>query len=220
VKIRPYQEKGRVAIHKEWESLQSTLVVMPTGTGKTRLASAIIEDRRRFRSLFICHRQELVFQAAEHIKQVTNLNVGIEMGDFKTINDGLFNRPDVIVASVQTLCSGGDGGGRMAKFNPDDFQTVIADEAHHSPSDSWRSVLDFFLQNKNCKLLGITATPDRADEEALGQIFDSVAFDYEILDAIKDGWLVPIEQQMVSSIIEEEAFGKMRTTAGDLNGAD
>ena len=46
-------------------------------------------------------------------------------------------------------------------------------------------------------MLGGTATPDRADEEELGQVFQSVAFDYEVLDAIHDGWLVPIEQQMV-----------------------
>jgi superfamily II DNA or RNA helicase len=66
--------------------------------------------------------------------------------------------------------------------------------------------------------LGVTATPDRADEEALGQVFQSVACDYEILDAINDGWLVPVEQQLVN--IEGLDFSSVRTTAGDLNGAD
>src|SRR5205823_2117669 len=67
-------------------------------------------------------------------------------------------------------------------------------------------------------VLGVTATPDRADEEALGQIFESVAYDYEILDAINDGWLVPVMQQMVK--ITGLDFSHIRTTAGDLNGAD
>jgi superfamily II DNA or RNA helicase len=95
---------------------------------------------------------------------------------------------------------------------------VICDEAHHYTSPSFRRVLDYYKQNPELKVLGVTATPDRADEAALGQVFESVAFDYEILDAIHDGWLVPVDQKMVH--IEGLDFSHIRTTAGDLNGAD
>jgi superfamily II DNA or RNA helicase len=79
-------------------------------------------------------------------------------------------------------------------------------------------VIDYYRTNPALKVLGVTATPDRADEEALGQVFQSVAFDYEVLDAIHEGWLVPIEQQMVH--VEGLDYSSIRTTAGDLNGGD
>ena len=106
----------------------------------------------------------------------------------------------------------------MGKFDPMDFWVLIIDEAHHATSPSYRKVINYYRTNPKLKIIGFTATPDRSDEEALGQIFDVVAFDYEILDAIRDGWLVPIEQQMVS--IESLDFSSVRTTAGDLNSAD
>jgi len=95
---------------------------------------------------------------------------------------------------------------------------VIVDEGHHSTSASYRRVLDWYMTNPDLRVLGVTATPDRADEEALGQVYETVALDYEIEDAIRDGWLVPVTQQMVH--VEGLDFSGCRTTAGDLNGAD
>ncbi len=106
----------------------------------------------------------------------------------------------------------------MSKFEPSQFGLLIIDEAHHATSPSYRRVIDYYRTNPALKVLGVTATPDRADEEALGQVFQSVAFDYEVLDAIHDGWLVPIEQQMVH--VEGLDYSSIRTTAGDLNGGD
>jgi superfamily II DNA or RNA helicase len=106
----------------------------------------------------------------------------------------------------------------MTKFNPDDFGVLVIDEAHHATADTYRRVIEYYRRNPALKVLGVTATPDRADEEALGQVYESVAFDFEILDAIEGGWLVPIEQQMVH--VEGLDFSGVRTTAGDLNGAD
>ena len=224
--LRPYQEKTRSAVHDEWVDNQSTLVQWPTGTGKTRLASAIIKDRSEIgRSLFLCHRTELVNQAAEHIRKVTGLSVGIEMGEYKVVNNGLFSLPQVVVATIQTLSSGGDGGGRIGKFSPEDFNTIVADECHHAVSPSWKKVINYFLNNKSCKLLGISATCDRADEEALGQVFESVAFNYPLADpshaepnAIDDGWLVPVDSFMVS--VEAMDLTNVGTTCGELNGPD
>jgi superfamily II DNA or RNA helicase len=95
---------------------------------------------------------------------------------------------------------------------------VLVHNCHHGISPSYQNLINYYRQNKNLKVLGVTATPDRTDEEALGQIFQTVAYDYEILDGITDGWLVPIEQQFVS--IAGLDFSSVRTTAGDLNGAD
>jgi superfamily II DNA or RNA helicase len=106
----------------------------------------------------------------------------------------------------------------MNRFSPHDFGLLVIDEGHHSTAASYRKVIEHFSQNPELKILGVTATPDRADEEALGQIFETVADVYEILDAIHDGWLVPIDQQMVN--VEDLDFSGIHTVAGDLNSGE
>ena len=215
--LRPYQLAAADAIFKEWQDNDSTLVVMPTGGGKTILFADVIRRVFPRRALVIAHREELIFQARDKIQRVTGLNADVEMGEYRA-DGGLFGSSRVVVSTIQTQCSGGDGGGRMSKFDPQRFGVLIIDEAHHATSPTYRRVIDYYRTNPALKVLGVTATPDRADEEALGQVFQSVAFDYEVLDAIHDGWLVPIEQQMVH--VEGLDYSSIRTTAGDLNGGD
>lgn len=220
MKSRDYQKKAENAILADWrDGKRKVLAVMATGCGKTILFASVIRSQFPQKALVIAHREELIWQARDKIEAVTGLRVEVEMGEHKSDMDRDLFRPkaDVVVATVQTLCAGGDGAGRLGKFNPDDFGILIIDECHHGVADGYRRVIDYMLRNPKLKILGVTATPDRQDEGALGQIFDSVSFDYEILDAIKDGWLVPIEQQMVS--IDSLDFSQIRTVSGDLNGA-
>jgi superfamily II DNA or RNA helicase len=217
MKLRPYQSAASDAIFAEWQENDSTLVVMPTGGGKTILFADVIRRVAPRRALVLAHREELIFQAQDKIQRVTGLQADVEMGEYRA-ESGLFDAARVVVSTIQTQCSGGDGGGRMGKFDPQRFGVLIIDEAHHATSPSYRRVIDYYRTNPALKVLGVTATPDRADEEALGQVFQSVAFDYEVLDAIHDGWLVPIEQQMVH--VEGLDYSSIRTTAGDLNGGD
>lgn len=219
MKLRPYQHAAALAVLKEWEDKRSTLVVIPTGGGKTILFADMIRRVFPRKALVIAHREELIFQAKEKIQRVTGYRVEVEMADQRAnMADGFFGGPQVVVSTVQTQTAGGAGAGRMSKFLPSDFGLLIVDEAHHVTAESYRRILNYYGQNEHLRVLGVTATPDRADEEALGQVFDSVAYDYEILDAIRDGWLVPIEQQVVE--IDGLDFSAMRTTAGDLNGGD
>lgn len=214
-RLRDYQHAAVEAVFREWEGHRSTLIVLPTGTGKTVTAAEIVRRCYPQRALFLAHREELIFQAARSIHDHTGLHCEIEMADLWA-EGVLWGGSSVVVSTVQTQIAGKRG--RMARFNPDDFGLVIIDEAHRVTASSYRRVLDHYKQNPNLKILCLTATPDRADAEALGQVIDSVAFDYEILDAINDGYLVPLEQRMVT--IEGLDFSAVRTTAGDLNGAD
>jgi superfamily II DNA or RNA helicase len=107
---------------------------------------------------------------------------------------------------------------RMQKFDPMDFTLAIIDEAHHAVSPTWRRMIRYFQQNPNLRVCGLTATPDRADEEALGKIFDSVTFERDILFGIDGGWLVPILQEYIEC--KNLDFSQCRTTAGDLNAGD
>lgn len=220
--LRPYQGQSVSSIFMEWRTKTSTLIVLPTGTGKTIVFAAVIKKFKQ-RAIVLAHVKELIWQARSKIMDTTGLTVDVEMGDVHAqVSDNLLTggkAADVIVSTRQTQISGMDGKGRMTKFNPMDFGLLIIDECHRSASDSYRTVIEYYTKaNPDLRVLGVTATPDRADEKALGEIFESVAFKYELEDAINDGWLVPISQLMV--VVDGLDFSSIRTVAGDLNGAD
>ena len=219
MRLRDYQEKAADGIFTAWADHTSALAVLPTGLGKTVLFAEIIRrmHERGCRAMVLAHREELITQAADKIQRVTGLEAQIEMGEYH-VQTYFGQMPPVVVSTVQTHCAGGDGLGRMSKFDPQDFGLVVIDEAHHATAGTYRRCIDWYRQNPACKVLGVTATPDRADEAALGQVFDAVAYEYGVLEAIQNGWLVPIEQQMVT--VGSLDFSSVRTTAGDLNQGD
>ncbi|EDY19025.1 type III restriction protein res subunit [Chthoniobacter flavus Ellin428] len=214
--LRDYQAAAADAVEEKWKKHQSTLCVLPTGCGKTVLFAEIIRRRQPGRALVIAHREELIVQAVKKIEAVTGLEAEVEMAE-QVASNSLFHKTPVVVASIQTLVSGGNRR-RMERFRPEDFDTIVVDEFHHATAASYRAVLEYFLRNEKAKLLGVTATPDRADQAALGLVCESVAFDYEVRAAIDDGWLVPVEQQMVT--IDGLDYSQIHTTAGDLNSAE
>lgn len=216
--LRDYQLRCVEAVLAEWQKVQSTMVQAATGVGKTTIFCEIIRRRQPCRALVIAERRQLIKQTAGRITAETELECDIEMGFQHADNHGLLERRPVVVATVQTLCSGREQR-RYMKWKPTDFDLLVIDELHHAASKSYRIVLDYFRQNKSLKVLGVTATPDRADGKSLiGPVCDSMAFKYDILDAIQDSWLVPVTQQFcpVSSL----DFSHVRTTCGDLNEGD
>ncbi len=217
MKMRDYQEACVDNIFQEWETVRSTLVVCPTGVGKTAIAAEVIRRIQPKRSIFMAHREELITQARDKIERFAGVPCEIEMADLYCRPD-LFKSEGVVVATVQTLNSSYGGRTRMSRFKPEGFGLLVIDEAHRGVAKTYKNVINYFSQNLELKILSLTATPDRSDRLSLGAICETVAFDYEVLDAIHDGWLVPIEQQYVQ--INGLDFSSMRTTAGDLNNAD
>lgn len=212
--MREYQGTCKGNIFTEFKSVRSTLVVMATGLGKTVVMGHVAADWKDGRVLMLAHREELISQGAEKIGAIVGEDCDIEKAEQYADRRSLYNRAHVVAASVQTLKS----KKRLERFNPNDFGLVMVDEAHHATSPSYQEIIDYFCQNAKLKVLGVTATPDRADEAALGQVFDSVAFDYQINDGINDGWLSPIDQRFV--FVEGLDFSRCGTIGGDLNGAD
>lgn len=196
---------------------QSTLVVMPTGCGKTIVFGHAARDWNWGRVMILAHREELIFQAAQKVGAVCKEQCGIEMADLEVVEKSTYKQR-VVVSSVQTLNSVRRGTRRMEKFDPLEFGLLIIDEAHHATAASYRRIVDWFGRNPDLRLLGVTATPDRADEEALGQVFESVAFEYGISDAVSEGWLVPIEQQFVH--VEGLDLSQCRSDRNDLKESD
>lgn len=210
VNQRDYQDKAEDAVFREWEQHRSTVVVMATGLGKTITFAKVIKRLGR-RALVIAHRRELIFQAVESIERSVGLKCAVEMANERASSD-LFSHRPVVVSTVQTMSKG------LERWRPDDFGLIVCDEFHHGTASTYRKIFDYFGQNPHLKILGVTATPDRADEEALSQVCDSVAFEYDIYDGVQDGWLVPVTQQFcpVSSL----DLSHVRTTAGELNQGD
>lgn len=215
--LRDYQEEDVALILEEFKTSKSTLYHAATGLGKTRVVTEVAKRMLPKRTLFLCHRSELIFQTHR-----TFTDAGIECQIEKAeliASTNLFTRSPAVLASVQTMLSGEIDKKRMARFKPSDFGLLIYDESHHSVSKGNKTIVDYFTSgNPDLRVLGATATPDRADEEALGQIFETVVGDRDILFGIDNGWLVEPLQQMIH--ISGIDFSHVRTTAGDLNGAD
>lgn len=185
MQLRPYQREAKDAVFTEWDKGNSrTLIVLPTGTGKTIVFSDITQEcvRRGERVLILAHRCELLDQAADKLKKSTGLVAAVEKAEQSCL--GSWYR--VVVGSVQTLMR----EKRLAGFSKDYFDDIIIDEAHHAISDSYTRVLEHFSE---AKVLGVTATPDRGDMKNLGQVFDSLAYEYTLPKAIKEGYLSPIK---------------------------
>lgn len=218
MELRDYQRKAYDSIIEQYDNNKSTLAVMATGTGKTVLFAHLIKHfAERGRVMVITHREELLQQAARTIRNVTGIESDIEKAD-QWADATMFDKTRCIIASVQSLSSGARGAARLERFNPSEFSLVVCDEVHHVTADTWQRAVSHFQRNPELKVFGCTATPDRADEQALGQIIESVAYEYEVDQAIRDGWLVPIRSRAV--YVDSLDFSQVRTTAGDLNGAD
>lgn len=217
---RDYQLDACIKIFEQWQTVQRTLCVMGTGTGKTVVAGMVAKEvlaQNLGRIIVICHREELIRQAAHKFEEICGIKPEIEKADEWAGECDVYGKCPIVVASVQTLISG-KGTKRYKRFAPMDFKMLWVDEGHHAPAKSFADVISYFCQNPKLKCLGVTATADRADKEALGQIFQSVAFEYNLTDAINDGYLVPIKQRSVE--IDGLDFSHVRTTAGDLNQGD
>ena len=202
--LRPYQEEARQAIEKEWASgVRNTLLVLPTGTGKTVVFSKVVEDRVREgdRVLIMAHRGELLNQAADKLGKMTGLSCAIEKAEESCL--GKWNR--VVVGSVQSL----QRPQRLDKFPDDYFSTIVVDEAHHAITDGYRRILDKFSK---AHVLGVTATPDRGDQRKLGEVFQSLAYEYSIVQAIKQGYLCRIMAQTIPLQLDMRS---LKTQAGD-----
>ena len=209
MQLRPYQQEAREAVQAEWASgRKRTLLVLPTGCGKTIVFSKIIEDQVKEgkRVLVLAHRSELLEQASDKLKTATGLGTALEKAEHSSL--GSWYR--VVVGSVQTM----QREKRLAKFPPNYFDTIVVDEAHHCISDGYQRVLQHF---EDSNVLGVTATPDRGDMKNLGSYFDSLAYEYSIVEAIKSGYLSKIKAITIPLTLD---LSQVTTQSGDFKASD
>lgn len=207
--LRPYQQEAREAIFEQWDSgVKKTLLVLPTGCGKTIVFAKVTEDcvRRGDRVLILAHRGELLEQASDKIRKSTGLGCAMEKAE-ESCKDSWFR---IVVGSVQTMMR----EKRLSQFTEDYFNTIIIDEAHHCISDSYQRVLRHF---PDAHVLGVTATPDRGDMRNLGSYFETLAYEYTLPKAIKEGYLTPIKALTIPLKID---MSGVAVQAGDFKASD
>lgn len=172
---------------REQERWGRALVVLATGLGKTYLAALDVvqwaESRGRMpRVLILAHREELLLQAAKTFRRLLR-----ERAPRVTWFSGALADldGDIVLASVQKLSR----PQHIAKLAPDRFDYIIVDEVHHGTAPSYRAILD---RVEPSFLLGLTATPERADgADLLGLFDDHVAYRADLGTGIERGRLVP-----------------------------
>jgi DNA repair protein RadD len=150
------------------------LIVAPTGAGKTTIAAAMVDRvlERGRRALFVAHRKELIDQASARLDSI-GVDHGVIMAGHRR------HRPDepMQVASVQTL----------VRREAPDADVVIIDEAHRAAAKSYRQILKHYPE---AIVIGLTATPYRADGAPLGGVFSTFVEAVGVDQLVRDGWLV------------------------------
>ena len=200
---RDYQADKAVDIVRELRVHRSTLAVMATGLGKTVLF-CVLAKLWPGRVLILAHRKELIQQAWGKVTELTGERVGIEKAHEHSYG------ARIVVGSVQTLKEH-----RLRGISAPPFDLIIVDEAHHCTAKSYRKILAAFPA---AKVLGVTATPKRGDNKAMGRVFDSHAGEaLDMLWGIENGWLTPLR---VHSIETEIDFGKIKVTDGEFDQGD
>jgi superfamily II DNA or RNA helicase len=202
--LRPYQEQAVAAILKSWIDYDRSLLVAPTGSGKTIIFAHIAQRAGQLdngKTLILAHREELIDQAIDKLHLACDIRATKEKADSYADRTA-----QVVVASVQTLHAT-----RLQSWPKDHFARVIVDEAHHVTADSYQRILAHF---QDTRVLGVTATPDRGDKRNLGTYFQDVAHEISLLDLIRDQFLSPIKAETIPIKID---LAGVKVAKGDLD---
>jgi ATP-dependent helicase IRC3 len=210
-KLRPYQKAAVAAVLSRYrdQKEQRMLLYLPTGAGKTVIATHIIKalrERASFgRALFIAHRREILDQTAQTLRRhLPRVTVEVEQGERSSSG-----KADITVASVQSLVR------RKERYDPKAFALVVCDECHRALAPSWEEVIGYFYAHADTKLLllGMTATPRRTDGKSALEVFGETAFEISRTDLEDLGFLVPMRYFTVRSDLK---LDKVKLSAGDF----
>lgn len=208
ISLRDYQQDAIKQVKYAIErGVRRPAFVLATGGGKTMVFSHLIPDLPRItpsrgsKVLVLAHKEELVKQAAATIQRVNpDLTVEIDMRHLKPSFQA-----DVIVGSVPTLVR----MQRLQKYNPDDFKAIILDECHHATASSWTKILKYFNADSpqlEIVVVGCTATMERSDAAALGNVFDEIVYERDLLSMVENKELVDVKFSSLKLDIDLKAL--------------
>ncbi len=193
--------------------VKRALVVMASGLGKTVTmafdAKAFRERQGGGRVLFLCHNNDILYQAKTTFEAVNGVDktYGYFHGEEKHLH-----HVDFLFASFQTMERSRE------LFNPDEFAYVIVDESHHSQANTYRSTIEYFRPEF---LLGATATPDRLDQLNIREIFGHEVYYLPLEEAMARGLVTPVDYRLLTDeiVLSEELTAENgdRVSLAELN---
>jgi len=210
-KLRPYQKAAVHSVVSRYrdENERRMLLYLPTGAGKTVIATFIIRGFRALpgfgKVLFVAHRREILDQTARTLRQhLPRARIEIEQGERSSSMDA-----DITVASVQSLIR------RKERYDPRAFDLIVCDECHRALAPSWEEAIGYFYAHANNKalLLGMTATPRRTDGRSALALFGQTAFEISRTDLEDLGFLVPMQYFTVRSDLN---LKRVKLSGGDF----
>jgi DNA repair protein RadD len=200
--LRHYQGVGVESLRNRIrEELKRIILCCPTGGGKTVLASYIIGSAREnfdAKILFVAHRQELIDQTVRQLSRFGVTDIGVLMGKDARTN----RRAPVQVATIQTL----------SRRDPPPADIIFVDECHRSASNSYRKLIALY---PDATIIGLTATPCRADGKPLKDVFQAIEIAATYKDLITDGFIVAPKCFGTPSSVAPKLEG-IRTQHGDF----
>lgn len=228
ISLRDYQVACIESVEAAWKEVSRVLIVKATGTGKTETFAKIAQQEveRGGKVLILAHTDELIEQAIFKLRRSTGISGSKEKAD-----EHASPFASVVVGSVQTLSR----IDRLTGFKDSHFTLVIVDEAHRSLAVSYQRVLCYFHFGRDslaenwaapepgvpylpkARILGVTATADRGDKRSLGEFFQRIAFEYGLLEACRDGYLV---RPIVKNIPIKIDLRGVKKTAGDYDAGE
>lgn len=210
---RYYQADDVESVIEHHQKYQCVLGRAPTGSGKT-ITFAMLAERYSAtgRVMILADMRRLVEQITSSVTRYTGVAPGIEMGESRANNGGIYGGDRVVVSTVQTQYTGEEGHERYRRFDPFEFSALLLDETELFLAPKAMSVVQWYCQNPNLRVCGLTATPFRSDGVSMANLFQSVAFDRDILWGIDDGWLVPVKQAFVRVSVD---FSTLKIKQGE-----
>ncbi|CUX51162.1 DEAD/DEAH box helicase [Clostridium sp. C105KSO13] len=170
------------------------LLISATGTGKTYASAFAMRELGFKRVLFLVHRGQLARQTKKSYKRIFDKSVSMGL-----LGAGSYDYDkDYVFATVQTL----NRDEHLLRYNPEDFDCIILDEAHHSSADTYQKIMDYF---KPKLWLGMTATPDKRDDNIEGRnIYElfhyQIAYEIRLQQAMEENMLCPFHYFGISDI--------------------
>ena len=170
------------------------LLISATGTGKTYASAFAMRELGYKRVLFLVHRGQLARQTKKSYQKILDKNISMGL-----VGAGCSEyEADYVFATVQTL----NRDEHLHKYNPEAFECIILDEAHHSSADTYQKVMNYF---KPKLWLGMTATPDKRDDDIAGrniyEIFNhQIAYEIRLQQAMEENMLCPFHYFGISDV--------------------
>ncbi|WP_373174057.1 DEAD/DEAH box helicase [Prevotella merdae] len=198
IKLFDYQEDMKERIEKAFESHQSVMVQMPTGTGKTILLAEVVKseklkgknpDGEKSEKLkgknpcvwIVVHRRELVEQIKETLAKQLDSSLFTFHSSLNPLDSSLFTLHSSLIKvfSIQWLS-------KHYHELEEKPSLIIIDEAHHAVAKTYKEVMDAYPEAKK---LGLTATPCRLTKRGFTDLFDVLLQSWSVKKFIADGWL-------------------------------